>query len=269
MSAGYNPARPVLFSGRPVRPLPLPHLACLGLAIALAAPAACVGTIESDPDLGGADPNQAGSPGLCSIDADCVLAAPTCCACPTFAVPIVDPVARACANVDCPLSECAENVIARCGEDRRCELACAPRACDPSGGSCAYGFAADAAGCLTCECAAPQPGGCTASTDCTRTREDCCGCQRGGFDTAVLVTEKTSHDAMLACPTQPACPEINTCTTDVPTCVQGRCELVSPSLPPGACGRADLPACPDGLQCLVNVNDQANMHGVGVCGEPP
>ncbi len=264
MSAGYNPARLVLSSGRPVRTL----LVCLALLAAIAASPACVGALETTGDQA-PDPNAGAGAAPCIDDDDCVLAGTTCCGCPTFAVTRDDPVARACSNVHgpgCPPAECTENVVARCNEERRCELACAPRACEAS---CAYGYAADTNGCLTCECAVPPPGGCVTDADCTRTRADCCGCTRGGFDTAVLAADRASYDAMLMCPTSPACPGINTCTADVPTCVQGRCDLVSPDLPVGACGRDDLPPCPAGSQCLVNVSDQANMHGVGLCGPPP
>lgn len=245
-----------------------PLLASLCLVAVLGALAGCVTATDSlaGPD----DKNPAAAPGspFCRDDLDCVLAGPTCCSCPTFAVTRSDPVARACTNVACPLSECAANVVARCNEASRCELACAPRACEATA-SCAYGLAADANGCLSCECAVPEPGGCSVNADCTRTRADCCGCQQGGFDIAVLAGERAGYDANLGCEPSPVCPGIDTCTTDEPACVQGRCELVSPSLPIGACGRADLPPCPAGTQCLVNVSDQANMHGVGICGEPP
>lgn len=269
MSAAYAPARLVLCSGRPVRaPLVLARFLLAAAAVAaLPAAAGCVDTIEPAP-LASDDESAAPGVGLCRLDSDCVPAGKTCCGCPTFAVSRTDPVARACSNVECPISECAENVIARCNEEQRCELACAPRACDAAA-SCAYGFAADANGCLSCECAAPEPGGCAVDADCTRTRADCCGCQQGGLDTAVLATTRASYDAMLMCPSAPACPGIDTCTADVPTCVQGRCALVSPDLPAGACGRPDLPTCPAGTLCLVNVSDQANMHGLGVCGAPP
>jgi hypothetical protein len=237
------------------------------LATVLVASSACSEPLEASfvPD----DNSESPSGPSCREDRDCVAAGPTCCGCPTFAVSSADPVARACANVDCPASECSDNVIARCSEEHRCELACAPRACGAAGAACQYGFATDANGCLTCECATPAPNGCAVDTDCTRTRADCCGCQQGGFDTAVLVGERASFDAKLDCMPTPACPGLNTCTADVPTCVQGRCALVSPALPAGACGRANLPACPAGTECLVNVNDQADMHGVGVCGTPP
>lgn len=277
MSTGYAPARLVLSSGRPVlrlarlarsvRPV---RLAWLAFVLAIASALACVGSVASFDEVPD-DGSSSGAPGLCFVDEDCVPAGPTCCECPTFAVPRGDPVARACSNVSgpqCPPPECTENVIARCNADQRCELACAPRACEANGPACAYGFATDMNGCLTCECAVPAPGGCTADTDCARTREDCCGCKQGGFDTAVLAAERASHDAMLMCPPAPVCPGIDTCTSDEPTCVQGRCELVSPDLPAGACGRADLPPCPEGTKCLVNVSDQANMHGVGICGPP-
>lgn len=242
---------------------------CWLVAAALAAAGACTGTIDANPALGGDDTNDAPAAQFCLEDAECVPAGPTCCACPTFAVRSTDPVARACANVACPMSECAEDVVARCNADHRCELACAPRACEATGAACADGYGLDANGCLTCECAAPAPGGCVADADCARTRADCCGCRQGGFDTAVLASERASYDAMLMCLPAPACPGIDTCTADAPTCVQGRCELVSAALPPGACGRADLPACPAGTQCLVNVDDQASQHGVGVCGTLP
>jgi hypothetical protein len=263
MSACYLPARLVLWSSRLVRSTLLISL------LALVALAACVDATKYDAGGGDDTGNPSQAPGSCSIDADCVAAGATCCGCPTYAVPSTDPVARACADVDCPSSECAENVVAKCSKGGRCELACAPRACEQPSATCAYGFAADANGCLTCECAVPAAGGCTADAQCTRTRADCCGCQRGGFDTAVLVSDQMRFDDGLECTEVPACPDINTCTTDKPTCVQGRCDLVSPELPVGACGRADLPACPAGTVCVVNASDQANMHGVGVCGEPP
>src|SRR5690606_34537172 len=99
--------------------------------------------------------------------------------------------------------QCAESVTARCNEARRCELACKPLACEQIGAPCAYGYAADANGCLTCACAEPEPNGCVADVDCARTRADCCGCQQGGFDTAVLAAERASFDAMLMCPAAP------------------------------------------------------------------
>ncbi|HWU87122.1 MAG TPA: hypothetical protein VN253_07605 [Kofleriaceae bacterium] len=256
MSASYNPARLVLSSGRLVRAL---------LLLVLAISPACVGTIDG----ASANNDDANGPSLrCAVDEDCIAVGARCCECPTFAVHVNDPVRRACSPVECPPSECAANVTAVCSEEQRCELACKPLACDP-GQTCEQGYALDQNGCLTCECAVPVPGGCTLDADCARTRADCCGCQQGGFDTAVLAADRARIDADLMCPAQPACPGVDTCTTDEPTCVQGRCALVAPMPPTGACGRPDLPACPAGAACIVNASDQANMHGVGVCGPPP
>ncbi len=170
----------------------------------LAAAGACSEPLEASfvPD----DHNYSPNGPSCLEDSHCVPAGPTCCGCPTFAVSIGDPVARACANVKCPASECAENVVARCNEDQQCELACAPRTCGAASTACQYGFATDANGCLTCECATPAPNGCAVDADCTRTRADCCGCQLGGFDTAVLVTERASFEAKLDCKSTPAVP---------------------------------------------------------------
>jgi hypothetical protein len=237
-------------------------------ALALAASVACIGSIDlaAEPSF---DDGSAGGGALCVDDSDCVPAAATCCECPTFAVMRNDPVVRACASVECQKDQCAQNVTTRCSAEHRCELVCKAFACDQVGPPCAYGYAIDDNGCLSCECAVPAPNGCVADIDCTQTRADCCGCARGGDDTAVLVTERQSYDAMLMCPATPACPGIDVCTSDEPTCVQGRCALVSPDLPADACGRADLPPCGAGRVCLVNVSDQANMHGVGVCGAPP
>lgn len=277
MSAGYNAARLVLSSGRPVRLSSIfaRFFTCLGTRLGarlavigvLATAAACIGSVDSLENAGD-NPNSTPGAPACGVDADCVAAGPTCCACPTFALTIYDPVARACAAVkpECGPSDCTDNVVARCSEGR-CELACKPLSCGAA--SCPYGFVADMNGCLTCECAAPPPGGCAADGDCVQTRADCCGCARGGLDTAVLASERSQFDANLNCSASPACPGVSTCTTDEPTCVQGRCVLASRDLPAGACGRSDLPPCASGLACIVNASDQANMHGVGVCGEPP
>lgn len=237
----------------------------LFLFLVISAACACVGDLAGSKPLGDDGPNGAVQ-GTCSVDSDCVPAGTTCCACPTFAVNERDAVNVACLDVDCPVSSCSDNVTARCGENNFCELVCAPLACDAD---CQYGYAMADNGCMTCSCATPRAGGCTTDAECTRTREDCCGCERGGFDTAVLATYRPQYDAMLMCEAEPACPGVNTCTTDEPTCVQGACALVSPDLPVGACGRPDLPACSPGTVCVVNVSDQANMHGVGLCAPAP
>lgn len=146
-------------------------------------------------------------------------------------------------------------------------VACQREACSAT---CADGYAADGDGCLSCACATPALD-CTVDTDCVRAPNDCCGCLQGGFDTAVSLAGLPAHEAELMCGLDPICPgpptlEQVTCTPDLqPTCVQGRCELVPPEPPPGACGRPELPACPAGFVCLVNDSDQATAHGVGLC----
>jgi hypothetical protein len=263
MSTGYNQARLVLSSWASSVRASLHTL----LALVLAATVACVGVVADSVEDDGNSPSAEAL--LCFVDDDCVPAGATCCECPTFAVTRRDPISRACSNVECPKDGCAENVTARCNGDNRCELVCKPLACAQGGPPCQYGYAIAENGCLTCECAVPLVNGCAGDADCVQTRADCCGCQQGGKDTAVLASEKAAFDASLMCAPEPACPGINVCTFDEPTCVQGRCDLVSRDLPAGACGRADLPQCAPGEVCLVNVSDQANMHGVGVCGAPP
>jgi hypothetical protein len=109
-------------------------------------------------------------------------------------------------------------------------------------------------------------GECDGDADCVRVRDDCCGCENGGADTAVAAGDAAAHDAALMCPASPACPGGNSCAPDLAArCVQGMCSLVAGPLPAGACGRADLMACPEGQFCYVNASDQATMHGVGVC----
>ncbi|MBA3538343.1 MAG: hypothetical protein H0T79_01830, partial [Deltaproteobacteria bacterium] len=54
----------------------------------------------------------------CVSDEQCTLAAATCCECPSFATGIADPVFDSCAEVECPVLECATNVTAACLEHR-------------------------------------------------------------------------------------------------------------------------------------------------------
>ncbi|CAN5800289.1 hypothetical protein BH11MYX3_BH11MYX3_47520 [soil metagenome] len=217
----------------------------------------------------GDDNGGAGNaPQLCNREEDCSLAAATCCDCPSFAVNQKDPAVRACTGVTCPGKDsCADNVHAAC-EDGMCVLACSPLACSAS---CAAGLAIDeATGCLSCACAVPEPNGCMADTDCVETRADCCGCHFGGNDTAVPASQRGAYDAQLGCPSSPACPVVNVCQPGAaPRCIQGRCELVVTSgLQATACGRDDLPACPSGQICTVNIDPQASLLGVGVCVPP-
>ncbi len=217
--------------------------------------------LEGGDDQSG-NPNGA-LPGGCRADSDCATAAATCCDCPAFAVSVDDPAHRACTGVTCPSpSACPDNVRAACDQGQ-CVLACVAMACPTA---CAGGYQVDATGCASCACAAPVGDGCTTDRDCVQTRADCCGCDQGGADTAVLARDRAAFDASLGCPAQPACPSVDVCAPGAaPMCIQGRCELVAGDLPAGACGRPDLPACPGGTVCTVNTSDLANQYGVGVC----
>ncbi|MDQ3368562.1 MAG: hypothetical protein M3680_24300 [Myxococcota bacterium] len=202
----------------------------------------------------------------CDVDDDCTPAAATCCECPSFAVPTGDPLAGSCSDVDCPVrGEVCAPVTAVC-DAGACVLACEPQQCSQS---CENGYALDPSGCLSCECAPPVIGGCTVNSDCVQTRADCCGCAAGGADTAVLAQERATFEAMLGCSSAPQCPGVDVCASaGTPQCVQGRCELLAGGVPPDACGRPDLAACPPGTVCTVNASDVANMQGLGVCKAP-
>ncbi|MDX2090129.1 MAG: hypothetical protein SFX73_19885 [Kofleriaceae bacterium] len=213
-------------------------------------------------------PGSGSAPYRCLEDADCVPAAATCCECPAFAVHVDEPANRACDGVVCPMPEgaCMDNVRAAC-DGGQCVLACAPMSCPVA---CADGFMMDATGCLSCACAAPEDGGCLVDSDCVQTRADCCGCARGGTDTAVIASGQAAYDSALGCELDPVCPGVDTCeSAAAPMCVQGRCELLSMDmLSAQACGRSDLQPCPAGTACIVNSDPTANEQGVGVCGAP-
>ncbi|MGE0872416.1 MAG: hypothetical protein AB7P03_27930 [Kofleriaceae bacterium] len=209
------------------------------------------------------DGDQGGTNGPveCEVDDDCMTDSATCCDCPTFASR--NTASDACSGVVCPSPmSCPANVEAVC-IDQRCELACVAMVCELS---CQHGFARSATGCLSCECATVADGGCSEDTQCTRTRADCCGCEHGGSDTAVLASTVATYDSGLSCPASPQCPtDTNVCNPALtPQCVQGSCELALP-VPPAACGRPDLPACPEGTVCTINANEPGSAHGVGVC----
>lgn len=208
----------------------------------------------------------AGSPRpLCMADSECELAASSCCECPTFATNRADPASNACDGVACPNPPvCPANVRAACDQVRHeCTVACVAMTCATS---CADGYAIDPdTGCLSCACAAPtQAAGCRADTDCVETREDCCGCARGGRDTAVLASERSAYDQGLFCPSNPQCPGLDTCDpADAPRCIQGSCTLTADVRPANACA-ADG-SCPAPMRCVVNQDSAASMYGVGVC----
>ena len=197
----------------------------------------------------------------CSVDGDCALAGPTCCACPTFAVRASEPAHTACETVACPQSTCPANVRAAC-DAGACTLECVALTCAMS---CAGGYAIDATGCLECACADVGQPACSVDADCTRTRADCCGCQMGGADTAVPISQQPTYDASLGCPEAPQCPGGDSCAAGLsPRCIEGSCELTT-ATPTGACGRADLPVCPASQQCTLNTDARATMQGLGVC----
>jgi hypothetical protein len=200
-------------------------------------------------------------PPECMGDGDCVLAGASCCDCPTYATTRDDPAVRACVGVVCPPSSCPGNIRASCTTGS-CVVACVPLPC---GLSCQDGFAIDASGCEQCVCVQVASSQCKQDADCVRTRADCCGCAGGGSDTAVPASEVTAFDASLMCPPMPQCSGVDTCGAGLaPSCIQGNCEL-TPPLPPDACGRPNLPACPSGKTCTINASAAAAEQGVGVC----
>ncbi|MEZ4402857.1 MAG: hypothetical protein R3B06_22745 [Kofleriaceae bacterium] len=215
--------------------------------------------------------------GACLEDTDCVLAGPTCCDCPTYATSVASGWADSCANVGCqpPTNGTCAPLAARC-EAGACVVACAPTTCDLA---CPAGFATDASGCLQCACApTTAPAACALDTDCVQVPDDCCGCARGGRDTAVPTDQAGAHVAALGCPADPGqvpCPEVTTCDpTAGPRCVEGQCQLAPPSsapppLPDDACGRDDLQPCPPGQVCTINQDPEAGPQGVGVCTPAP
>ena len=206
-----------------------------------------------------------GAPPECAVDQDCVGAASTCCECPTFALPASSGWGSSCAQVNCAPS-CGE-VHAVCLSSGTCSLACTQIACDQS---CDGGFAVDGAGCQVCGCTSAAPAECSVDGDCVRVAADCCGCAKGGADSAIPAADVAAHDAMLMCPSDPACPGVDVCAPGLaPRCAGGRCTLgdstPTASLPAGACGRPDLPPCPTGLRCMLNASADAELAGVGLC----
>lgn len=217
---------------------------------------------------GGDDDNGMGAPqSSCTSDVECELSASSCCECPSFAINRDDPTRGACTGIVCPNPPtCPANVRAACDlEKSRCTVACVEMACPTdSMSACENGYAIDpATGCLSCECApAASVMGCVMDSDCVETREDCCGCERGGKDTAVLASDRTAYDAMLLCPSTPQCPGIDTCdAASEPRCVQGTCVLTDAVLPPDACSG---PQSCEGT-CIINRDPAASTLGVGVC----
>ncbi len=222
--------------------------------------------------LGAAEADMAsGNPGAlgpsCASDLDCIGASSSCCECPSYALPISSGWQATCDQVVCdPAPSCAQ-VAAVCSARGECELACQPVTCDLA---CEFGFATDPAGCQVCACAPAIARECAADGDCVQVPADCCGCARGGADTAIPVGEVTAHADALACSGDAACPEVDVCqVAQLAQCVAGSCALVDPTAPTtppsDACGRPDLPACPVGTRCTLNTAPANEAAGVGRC----
>lgn len=265
-----------MFSGEcPVRTrafIPTVGLA-LGMALALGACLAADNQEALDYDPG--PPPPAPAPvSNCEVDADCRLAAAGCCECASFALSD-DRAEDACTGVICEDELTCPAVAAVC-DTGACVIQCQPVVC---GLTCPGGFIEDTAGCLLCACAAPPPPGtaeCVDATDCERVPADCCGCARGGRDTAIPSVDVEAYLAALDCPESPACPELDACEPDAEaSCVANQCALLGAGIdgpPDGAgsgqwCGSPELGPCPDGTFCVLNApqaND-ATQSGVGIC----
>jgi hypothetical protein len=148
---------------------------------------------EVDPDQDPNDPDKgngggAGS-GACEVASDCVLAASTCCDCPSFAVAAGEGYDAGCDEVNCDASGICPAVEATC-EEGQCSLVCSPLIADQI---CAFGFEADEAGCLLNECAGAPTSAeaeCEIDADCVQVPADCCGCAAGGLDKASRVPRR-------------------------------------------------------------------------------
>lgn len=238
------------------------------LALACAALGGLAGCLTAA-DAGAEAPDDVA--GACAEDVDCVLAAPSCCACPSYALPVGSGFVDACDGVGCPTppTGCAP-LEARCDEGA-CVAACKAVTCDLV---CANGFVADAGGCLACACAPVPVAECMVDTECVRVPADCCGCEQGGQDTAVPASREGAHRDDLMCGGGESCPGVSTCDTSlIARCALGRCVLATPATEPGAptgaCGRPELPPCPAGETCVINDSDEAGTLGVGVCRPAP
>jgi hypothetical protein len=252
----------------------------LGPVALLTLAAACQQASEAD--SGGDDDALPDPSDSCTRDEDCLPAGASCCDCPTFALHVDSGWADACEDVACEPSMACPEVEAVCDQGV-CALRCQVVECSQV---CEGGFRGDELGCLTCECNdAPAAPDCAIDADCVRVPADCCGCARGGEDTAVPADEAPNYGEALECEDDPACPGVDVCEAGlVPACLAGTCELVAAGVgepPPGMdagtddpgptdgaeCGTPDRPPCPEGQVCVLNdpEADDATDHRVGVC----
>ena len=210
----------------------------------------------------------------CEVPSDCVLAASTCCECPSFAAPIGEGYDAGCDAVDCEESNGVCPAVEATCDSGECVMICSPIQTDRT---CSFGFVRDDAGCLTNACAAPESEitECESDTDCVQIPADCCGCENGGQDKAAAAADADGMVDDLNCPPNPACPGVDVCdATQVPRCITGACvlsdESVNPKPNPAStqlCGTPQLEACSDGSVCTLNEvsSKEANDLGVGSC----
>lgn len=233
----------------------------------------------ADPNNDPNDPDQGsgggGGSNGCAVASDCVLAASTCCECPSFAVAAGAGYDAGCDEVNCDASGICPAVEATCDQGQ-CQLVCSPLIADQI---CAFGFEVDEGGCLLNQCAGAPTSvvpECEIDADCVQVPADCCGCGLGGLDKAIPAALAEEDEALLNCPVDPACPGIDVCDlSESAQCIAGSCALVQgidDGLPPeepadALCGTPELPACATGFSCVLNAlsaNDAAAM-GVGSC----
>ncbi len=262
-----------------------PRLPLIGLLIALGG---CPNSALEGDSIGDPPPGQ----GVCEDDFECIPAGASCCDCPTFALPTASGWAESCEDVSCDVPGNCPATEAVCYQGS-CILRCRPIQCEIT---CESGFATDEFGCLLCPASAddcptdaPTAPGCEFDSDCVQVPADCCGCGRGGADTAVLAAEVDDFLGGYDCGDTQVCPEVDVCDPDMtPRCLAGICQLGAQPLDyngdagvgcegtdggcedgvaPQYCGAADYPACPDGQVCVLNDPDanEANQSGVGVC----
>jgi hypothetical protein len=175
-------------------------------------------------------------------------------------------------------------------EGGSCLLRCQQVQCDTL---CDAGFDADEMGCLVCpqtpeECPgldAPPAAACESDSDCVQVPADCCGCARGGVDTAVPTWEVDGFLGGFGCDDEPECPDVDVCDPSlVPRCIGGDCQLAEAPIDEGDdagagpapsgvayCGTSEYPPCSDGMVCCLNdpAYEDANAAGVGVCQPGP
>jgi hypothetical protein len=228
---------------------------------------------------GGGEPPTSPPPSesVCSLPDECVAVSSICCECPTFAVAADSPFAEACDQVDCDPPQDCPQVEAACVESQ-CQLICSTIEATMV---CPNGFERDTFGCLIDSCR-DDPGeffSCQEDGDCTEVPADCCGCKRGGANTAVAVELVDAYIESLDCKPDPSCPDVNVCESGlVPRCVAQTCTLGptgdggddgddGSGEPENFCGTPDLPTCPRGQVCVLNHPDagDATRMAVGSC----